>query len=67
MKPNELRNVSAEELLKKKTESTQEIFYLKFQLHTGRLENTSKLKSLRKNIARINTILTESKAGGVTK
>ena len=67
MKPNDLRKISAEDLLKKQIESTQELFNLKFQLHTGRLENTSKLKSLRKNIARINTILTESKAGGVSK
>jgi len=65
MKPSELRNISVEELNKKHAESTQELFNLKFQLHTGRLENTSKLKSLRKDIARINTILTESKAGGV--
>ncbi|MBW4055361.1 MAG: 50S ribosomal protein L29 [Proteobacteria bacterium] len=67
MKPNDLRVMSAAELSKKKIESTQELFNLKFQLHTGRLENTSKLKNLRKNIARINTILTESKAGGVSK
>ncbi len=67
MKPNDLRAMSATELSKKKIESTQELFNLKFQLHTGRLENTSKLKNLRKNIARINTILTESKAGGVSK
>ena len=67
MKPSELRKISVEDLAKKHTESTQELFNLKFQLHTGRLENTSKLKSLRKNIARINTILTESKAGGVSK
>lgn len=67
MKPNDLRKISAEELSKKHTEATQELFNLKFQLHTGRLENTSKLKNLRKNIARINTILTESKAGGVSK
>jgi len=67
MKPSELRNISADDLVKKRTEATQELFNLKFQLHTGRLENTSKLKSLRKNIARINTILTESKAGGVSK
>ena len=67
MKPNDLRKISAEELSKKHAESTQELFNLKFQLHTGRLENTSKLKNLRKNIARINTILTESKAGGVSK
>jgi large subunit ribosomal protein L29 len=67
MKPNDLRKISAEELNKKHIESTPELFNLKFQLHTGRLENTSKLKNLRKNIARINTILTESKAGGVSK
>jgi len=67
MKPSDLRNISAEELKKKHAESTQELFNLKFQLHTGRLENTSKLKSIRKNIARINTILTESQAGGVAK
>ena len=67
MKPNDLRKISADDLGKKQTESTQELFNLKFQLHTGRLENTSKLKSLRKDIARINTILNECKAGGVSK
>lgn len=67
MKPNDLRKVSADELRKKQAEFTQELFNLKFQLHTGRLENTSKLKSLRKDIARINTILTESKAEGASK
>lgn len=67
MKANDLRKITAEELIKKQTESTQELFNLKFQLHTGRLENASKLKNLRKDIARINTILTESKSGGVSK
>lgn len=62
MKPNDLRKLLPEDLLKKQSESTKELFNLKFQLHTGRLENTSKLKNIRKDIARINTILTESKA-----
>lgn len=62
MKSNELRKMTSESLLKKQTESVQELFNLKFQLHTGRLENTSKLKTIRKDIARINTILTEIKA-----
>lgn len=62
MKPEELRKLSPEELRKKQVESTKELFNLKFQLHTGRLENTSRLKSIRKDIARVNTILTESKA-----
>ena len=67
MKSSDLKKISTEELVKKRNESTQELFNLKFQLHTGRLENTSKLKNIRKDIARINTILTENKAEGVTK
>ena len=62
MKPNELRKLSADELTKKQGDLTQELFNLKFQLHTGRLENTAKLKIIRKDIARISTIITESKA-----
>ncbi|MDD2853408.1 MAG: 50S ribosomal protein L29 [Desulfuromonadaceae bacterium] len=67
MKPNDLRKISVDELRKKHVESTQELFNLKFQLHTGRLENTSKLKNLRKDIARINSILNESNVEGVSK
>ena len=61
MKPNELRKLSADDLVKKKGELTQELFNLKFQLHTGRLENTAKLKGIRQDIARVSTILTENK------
>lgn len=61
MKPSELRKLSAEDLVKKKGELTQELFNLKFQLHTGRLENTAKLKCLRQDIARVSTIITENK------
>jgi large subunit ribosomal protein L29 len=62
MKPSELRKLSAEELVKKQGDLTQELFNLKFQLHTGRLENTSKLKGIRKDIARVSTLITEIKA-----
>lgn len=62
MKPNEMRKLSAEDLVKKQGDLTQELFNLKFQLHTGRLENTSKLKIIRKDIARISTLITETKA-----
>ncbi|MFA7060023.1 MAG: 50S ribosomal protein L29 [Pedobacter sp.] len=61
MKPSELRNLSAEDLVKKKAELTQELFNLKFQLHTGRLENTAKLRGLRQDVARVSTIITENK------
>jgi len=62
MKPDQLRKLPVEDLAKKKSELTQELFNLKFQLHTGRLENTAKLKGLRRDIARVSTILTENKA-----
>jgi large subunit ribosomal protein L29 len=62
MKPDQLRKLPIEDIAKKKGELTQELFNLKFQLHTGRLENTAKLKGIRRDIARISTILTESKA-----
>ena len=61
MKPSELRKLSADDLIKKKGELTQELFNLKFQLHTGRLENTAKLKGIRQDIARVSTILSENK------
>ncbi len=59
MKPNELRKKSVEELVNHKIDLSKELFNLKFQLYTGRLENSSKLKNLKKDIARVNTILTE--------
>lgn len=62
MKPSELRKLTVEDLVKKKGDLTQELFNLKFQLHTGRLENTAKLKGIRQDIARVSTILTENKA-----
>ena len=62
MKPNDFRKMTTDDLLLKQAELAKELFNLQFQLHTGRLENTSKLKIIRKDIARINTILTESKA-----
>lgn len=61
MKPSELRSMTATELKSKQEGLTQELFNLKFQLNTGRLENTAKISSIRRDIARINTILTESR------
>ncbi|MDK9717782.1 MAG: 50S ribosomal protein L29 [Trichlorobacter sp.] len=61
MKANDIRKMAEAELKQKRQELTQELFNLKFQLNTGRLENTGKLGAIRKDIARINTILTESR------
>lgn len=67
MKANELRKQSSIDLHSKQDASVKELFNLKFQLHTGRLENTSKIKGLRKDIARIKTILAENVTEGVLK
>ncbi len=61
MKSKDLRNMSVDDLRSKDKELVQELFNLKFQLHTGRLEDTSKLSSLRKDIARVKTVLREIK------
>jgi len=53
--------MSVDDLRSKDKELVQELFNLKFQLHTGRLENTSKLSSLKKDIARVKTVLREIK------
>lgn len=61
MKASELKNATATELEAKSAELTKELFNVKFQLHTGRLENTAKLANLRKDIARVKTILREKR------
>ncbi|GFO66210.1 MULTISPECIES: 50S ribosomal protein L29 [Geomonas] len=61
MKANELKNATAAELETKSAELTKELFNVKFQLHTGRLENTAKVANLRKDIARVKTILREKR------
>jgi large subunit ribosomal protein L29 len=61
MKSSDLRDMAIEELCSKHLELRKELFNVKFQLHTGRLENTAKLPSLRKDIARLKTILKEKR------
>ena len=60
MKAKDLVELSTEELLEKEEESRQELFNLRFQLATGQLENTARIKTVRKNIARIKTVLRQA-------
>ena len=62
MKAEELRGKSVEELNKTVAELNQEMFNLRFQLHTGHLENTSRISQVRKEIARIKTVITEKRS-----
>jgi large subunit ribosomal protein L29 len=61
MKTKELRDMTIEELDSKEKEFVKELFNIKFQLHTGRLENTAKLSALRKDIARTKTVAREKR------
>lgn len=62
MTAKELVGLSVEELEGKSLELSQELFNLKFQLHTGHLENTAKISDLRKGIARVKTVLQQKLA-----
>lgn len=61
MKVSDLKNMSEDELRSKDLELTQELFNLRFQLHTGRLENTAKISFVKKDIARVKTMLHEKR------
>lgn len=61
MKASDLRDLSQEDLAKKNLELNKELFNLKFQLHTGHLENTARIAQVKKDIARIKTVMVESK------
>ena len=54
---SELKDLSVAELNAKEQEYNQELFNLRFQLATGQLENTARIKQVRKQIARIKTAL----------
>lgn len=62
MKANELRDLSVSELEKKTEELNQELFNLRFQLHTGHLENPVRIAETKKDIARVYTVLKEKSA-----
>jgi len=59
MKARELRDLTKEELLKKKKDFKEEIFNLRFQHSTGQLENTARMKLLKRDVARIEMVLRE--------
>lgn len=59
MKTKEIRGKSAQELVDAKNSAKQEIFNLRLQQKSGQIENPARLRLLRKDIARIETVLTE--------
>lgn len=59
MKSNELRDLSIEELQKKLVDFKDELFSLRFQMVTGQLGNPMRIREVKRNIARVKTILRE--------
>jgi len=60
MKVEEVRKLAAEEIRAKLADSREELMKLRFQQVTGQLTDTSHLRVLRRNIARMETILRQS-------
>ena len=61
--PGELRELTEEELTARLRESKEELFNLRFQGATGQLESHGRLRAVRKEIARIYTVLRERELG----
>ena len=61
MKASEIRELSPEELHAKANELRGEAFNVKIKRSTGQLENTAKLGQLRRDIARVETVLREKR------
>lgn len=60
MKPSEIRELSLEEKLRKANDLKEELFNLRFQHEIGQLENSQKMKQIKRDIARVKTIIRES-------
>ncbi len=59
MKVAEVRELDVEELQRRVAQTRRELFNLRFQHATGQLENTGQLKEVRRNIARLLTVLNQ--------
>ena len=65
MKINDIKKMSSPDLEKELGELKSELFKLRFSLATNGLDNPMKIKEVKKDIARINTVLTERKLAEV--
>ena len=63
MKPQEIRELGKDELKGKEKELQEQLFRLRFQKSLGQLDNALKLREVRRDIARVKTVLRERQAG----
>jgi len=59
MKTKEIRELSIDELITRKRDLRQEVFHLQIQQQSGQLEKPSQFRTIRREVARIETVLTE--------
>ena len=65
MKATDVKEMSVDEMNNKLEDLKQELFNLRFQLAVNQLENTARLKAVKKDIARIKTVLREQEINSV--
>ena len=65
MNANELREKSPDQLRDELVSLKKEAFNLRFQQATGQIENTSRMRQVRRGVARVNTILKQKAAAAV--
>ena len=63
MKANEIRELTTTEIEQKLKSLKEELFNLRFQLATGQLENTARIREVRKSIARMKTVVRHRELG----
>lgn len=63
MELKELRGLTEAELAEKEQQLSQELFNLRFQLATGRIENPMRIRTTRRDLARVKTLLREQAIG----
>ncbi len=63
MKPAAIRALSMDELKQKEQDLRKELFNLRFRLATGEVENPMRIRGIRRDIARVLTVMAEIKRG----
>jgi large subunit ribosomal protein L29 len=63
LKPGDIRDLPLDDIERQLAETKQELFNLRFQNATGELDNYMRLKELRRDVARIHTIIRERELG----
>jgi large subunit ribosomal protein L29 len=67
MKKNEMRNMSVDQIEDEVDKLKKEQFNLRFQRASGQLENTSRVRTVRRDIARLLTVARSKRAGGADR